>query len=156
MMKLILSALCACIASLGGAYGAMKYKSAAARPDEQRKEVKLETQKTRMISVPIIRQNDILGYIVARLEFVVDAALLKANGIPAESYVADEAFKIIYGRVANDFKSKQRQDLEAITASVAESVNKRMGNEVIKHVLVDSWTFLKSGPGGKVEDGKQH
>lgn len=141
MINAILGAFCACIASLGGLYAVMQFTSKSAS-HQQEKPAQIETAKTRMISVPIVSENVIRGYVIARFEFAMDAGLGKASGVPVESFVADQAFKVIYSYAAHDFKAVQKHDVAAISGRIIEGVNKRMGGDVVKHLLVDSWMFL--------------
>ena len=39
-------------------------------------------------------------------------------------------------------KTGRRQIIKAIAANVAVSANKRMGREIVKDVMIDSWAFL--------------
>ena len=141
MIRIIVAAICACAASLGGAFGAMKFKS---KPDSHKAETveKLETGKTRMISVPIISQNEVHGFVVARFEYVASVGGGKSGTVPLESYVSDEAFKVIYAHVGRDYKLLQKHDVAAITAAITDGVNKKVAPDTVRHVLIDSWMFL--------------
>ncbi|MEQ1673031.1 MAG: flagellar basal body-associated protein FliL, partial [Hyphomicrobium sp.] len=74
----------------------MKYKTSKSAAVAPAHKEKLETLKTRMISVPILANNNVQGFLVTRIEFVADVDMIKSRQVPAESFVADEAFKIVY------------------------------------------------------------
>ena len=143
MIRVIVCAICTCLATMAGAMGVMSWKSAAVSQSSAENTAKLVTAKTRMISVPVIVENEVKGYVVARFEFIANADLLSASHIEAESIVADEAFKVIYGDSARDFRNVRKTDVLGVTKSVREGVNKRLASEVIKDVLIDSWSLPK-------------
>ncbi len=144
MIQVIVCALLTCIVTIGAAFGMMTYNASGSEHAAEEKKVTLVSAKSRMISVPIISENKVQGYVVARFEYVADADLMKASKVPPESVLADEAFKIIYGSAGRDFRFAKKTDVEEVTASVREGVNKRWTAPVIKDVMIDSWSFLRN------------
>ena len=49
--------------------------------------------KTRMVSVPIMADGQVLGYVVTRLQFSADYRRLKPARCSRKPFVADEAFQ---------------------------------------------------------------
>jgi hypothetical protein len=143
LIKALILAAITCLSTLGGVYGAMALKSGlsakAAGHDDQNK---LQIMKTRMVSVPLVKDGELLGYIVTRLQFVADTDLVKLSSIQPEAFVADEAFRTIYESTPDDIRSPRKQALRQFTAEVVSATNKRVGRDVIKDVMIDSWTFL--------------
>ena len=86
--------------------------------------------------------GEVQGYVVARFEYVVDSERVKASAIPAESFVSDQAFKVIYAQAPRDLGTRQKHDFPAITKSITDGVNSRLGSEIIKDVLIESWNYL--------------
>ena len=142
MIRSVFLALIACLSTIGGLYGAMTWKANAAASNSEEQPNKLQVMKTRMVSVPLLSNGEVLGYVVARLQFVADTDAMKLSSIQPEVFVADEAFRQIYEKAPEDMKTGRRQIINAIAANVAESVNKRMGREIVKDLMIDSWAFL--------------
>lgn len=149
MIRILICAIATCIATVAGAMGVMSWKHAATSQSSAEDSTKLVTAKTRMISVPVIVDNEVKGYVVVRFEFIANADLIKASHVEIESVVADEAFKVIYGDSARDFRNVRKTDVLGVTKSVREGVNKRLAAEVIKDVLIDSWSYLRNREAAK-------
>lgn len=143
MIKVIVCALCSIFAALGASFAAVSYKNGARVAEVKETEAKLETLKTRMISVPVIANEIVKGYVVTRLEIVADAALIKASGVPTESIVADEAFRQIFSSLTSDLVTPLKPKLDPMMQAIVENVNKRLGKNVIKHLLIDSWSMVE-------------
>src|SRR5262249_18918413 len=89
MIKLIICGLWACAVTLASSYAVVYWQTggrASAAPDAKHEEPHeggggagggLEAVKTRMISVPIIADGAIQGYVLAQFSFTVDGSLMK-------------------------------------------------------------------------------
>ncbi len=142
MVRLIVLALITCLSTIGGVYGGLFWKESAKAAPVKDAQAKLLVMKTNMISVPILTNGEVLGYIVARLQFTADADLVKLSSVQPEAFVADEAFRQIYETTPNDIKTGRKQIIKDLAASVAAGANKRLGRDVVKDIMIDSWTYL--------------
>ncbi|MFT3732401.1 MAG: flagellar basal body-associated protein FliL [Hyphomicrobium sp.] len=142
MIRSLLVALIACLSTIGGFYGAMTWKASAKPANGEENQSKLQMMKTHMISVPLLSNGEVLGYIVTRLQFVVDTDLAKLSTVQPEVFVSDEAFRQIYEKAPEDMKNGHKQVLKELAANVADGANKRIGRAVVKDVMVDSWAYL--------------
>jgi len=127
---------------MGGVYGAVTWKKSASENPDKGAQANVQMMKTRMVSVPVMSDGQVLGYVVARLQFSAVTEELKASTVQPEPFVADEAFKRIYDTTPGDMKAGRKQALRVLTADIASGVNKRLGRNVIKDVFIDSWTYL--------------
>jgi len=127
---------------MGGVYGAVTWKKSASENTDKGVQANVQMMKTRMVSVPVMSDGQVLGYVVARLQFSAVTEELKASTVQPEPFVADEAFKRIYDTTPGDMKAGRKQALRVLTAYIASGVNKRLGRNVIKDVFIDSWTYL--------------
>jgi flagellar basal body-associated protein FliL len=132
----------ACLSTVGGVYGAVMWKTNAVESPEKESQGNVQLIKTRMVSVPIMADGQVLGYVVTRLQFSAFIDELKTSTVQPEPFVADEAFKRIYDTTPRDMKSGRKQALRELTADIATGVNKRLGRNVIKDVFIDSWAYL--------------
>jgi hypothetical protein len=134
--------LITCLSTIGGLYGAMSWKANAKAPDNQDAQSKLQVMKTRMVSVPLLTDGEVFGYVVTRLQFVADADLVKLSTVQPDVFVADEAFRQIYETAPDDMKSGRKQVLRELALKVTAGANKRIGRDVVRDVMIDSWSYL--------------
>lgn len=142
MIRMIILSIAACLSTMGGVYGAVTWKKSASENPDKGAQANVQMMKTRMVSVPVMSDGQVLGYVVARLQFSAVTEELKASTVQPEPFVADEAFKRIYDTTPGDMKAGRKQALRVLTADIASGVNKRLGRNVIKDVFIDSWTYL--------------
>ncbi len=142
MIRSLVLALITCLSTVGGVYGAMSWKAAAKASTDQSGKSQLQVMKTRMVSVPLLTDGEVLGYVVTRLQFVADTELLKLSSVQPELFVADEAFRQIYATAPEDMKNGRKQILKELATNVTAGANKRMGRDVVRDVMIDSWTYL--------------
>lgn len=131
-----------CLVTLGSAFGTTLWMKGSGPKEAEGPLVHTETMKTRMVSVPLISDDQVQGYLVARFEIVVDSDVLKDIPFKSDVFVADEAFRAMYGFTTKDFRMSQKQDLQVLTSNMVAGANKRMGAPVVKDVLIDSWTYV--------------
>lgn len=142
MVKLLALGLWVAICALGSAFGVMTWQHGKSDKHAEAAETKMTSLRTHNISVPMLESGQVQGYVVAKFEFSVDADKLKSSPVSPESLVSDEAFKLIYSRDVSDVSSAQKRDLRALTESIEQGVNKRAGEALIHHVLIENWSYL--------------
>jgi ATP-dependent Lon protease len=133
-----------CLVTLGAAYGAFLWQVNAKPVDPSQKgfNANKEAVKTRMISVPIIMENALQGYVMAQLTFTIDSKINKEMPIKAQEYLLDEAFKVIYSEGAIDFRKAKKQDLVGMSKKIADNANKRFGSPLVDDVLIQELNYL--------------
>lgn len=143
MIKLLLAGVWVCAITLGASYFAHSW---SAQPVPTTSEVTyfrgLDYVKPASISVPIIKAGVIEGYAIAQFVFTSPANLLAKMTVPAKVIFVDEAFKAIYANSNFDFLSNSKRDLDALTKTIAQNVNKRVAQEVVVEVMVESLNFV--------------
>lgn len=142
MIRMILLSLVACLSTVGGVYGAVMWKSSLSADPSKDEHAKLQILRTPMVSVPILLDGQVLGYVVTRLRFAADSELVKESSIQPEAFVADEAFRLIYETAPKDIKTGRKNALKELTENIASGANQRLGRNVVKDVMIDSWTYL--------------
>ena len=128
-MKLVLAGLWVAVVALGTAYGVALYlpggpdtKVAAAVP------VVLQSQKTRVINVPMVIDGALHGFVAAQFAFTED--------------LLDEAFRAIYSDPALDPRHLEKYDLQKLTARLVKSTNDRLGAPLVKDVLIENFAYI--------------
>lgn len=145
MIKPILTGVWVCAATMGSAYlGAAWQRPAAvatAKHDHTASS-DLVPIRTRMISVPVVAEGGIHGYVVAQFAFTAPAKLMKHMAVKPDLFVLDEAFQLIFSGEMIDFRQFKKQDLPALGRKIAENVNKRLGTHVVEDVLVQELNYV--------------
>jgi hypothetical protein len=153
MLRLLLIGIWTCSVTLASTYGAAYWKSHRAAPQPEAHAEKLEVRKVKPISVPIISEGQLRGYISAEFSYVVVAPEKSHGGghgeaaagdgaLDADSYVMDEAFRRLYADNNMDFRHIEKFDLNAFTHEVTQRVNDRLGSALVRETLVKSFAFI--------------
>jgi hypothetical protein len=144
MIKPILTGVWVCAATMGSAYlGAVWQRPAAvSEPHDHGASSDLALMRTRMISVPVVADGAIRGYVVAQFAFTAPAKLMKQMSVKPDLYVLDEAFQLIFSGEMIDFRQFKKQDLPALGRKIAENVNKRLGVRVVEDVLIQELNYV--------------
>jgi hypothetical protein len=146
MIKPILTGMWVCAVTMGAAYvGATWQRPAAAASDHRpgrHASGDLAPTKTRMISVPVVADGAIRGYVVAQFAFLASAKVVKHLPVKPDLFVVDEAFQLIFSGEMIDFREFKKQDLPALGKKITENVNKRLGERVVEDVLVQELNYV--------------
>jgi hypothetical protein len=172
MIKLILSGLWVCLVTLLSTYGVITWHGTgatppaahaaapaagpAAKPGSEHEAAVLlagmESIKTKMISVPIVADNAVQGYVMAQFVITVDSKEMKRFSIKPDIFLVDEAFRAIFAGGSIDFRQFKKQDLAGLTKQIAGNVNKRLGVRLIEDVLVHELNYI---PKDQVRGGQK-
>lgn len=101
----------------------------------------LEHKKTQPINIPMIANGKIEGYVVAQFVYLADTHRLKQLPVPPDVFIADEAFRTLYS-TSLDFRHLDKYDLGSLTKALVETVNKRLGVEVVEDMLVEQFIYV--------------
>ena len=102
----------------------------------------MDFEKTRAISVPMISDGKVRGYIVAQFVYTIDSATLRELAIPPNPYIVDEAFRAIFNDQSIDFDHLKTYDIDSLTAHIKDSVNSRMQAKLVHDILVEEFSFF--------------
>jgi hypothetical protein len=142
-MRSLVVGLWVCVVTLASTYGGAYWKSHQnANSSSDNHSEKLEVRKVKAITVPIVSDGSVQGYISGEFSYVVDGANKSRVAIDPESYFMDEAFRRIYANNKLDFHHIEKFDLNELTKEITLHVNQRLGAEYLKETLVKSFTFI--------------
>ena len=102
----------------------------------------LQSQKTRVIDVPVLVDGALRGFVAAQFVLTEDGNVLKTLQVPPDAYLLDEAFRAIYSDAALDPRHVERYDLQKLTARLVKSTNDRLGAPVLKDVLIENFSYV--------------
>lgn len=143
MIKFIAAALWICAATLGAVF--YSFQAAGERGvGEPPKPMLggLDYVKTDIISVPLIRDAKIDGYFLTKLVYTVEPNQIKKLSIPAPALITDQVYSYLYSNPQIDFTKKETIDLDAFRKAIRDTVNARVGVELVHDVLIDQVNFL--------------
>jgi len=146
VIKFIVAAIWIC----GVTIGSMIYAFSGAQKDGAAGEEAAATYfggldyvKTDVLSVPIVRDAAVQGYFIARFVYTAEQKRLAAMTVPAESMLIDEAFTYLYSNPIFNFSGDGSPvDIEAFRVGLRDAMNKRLGEDLIKEVLIEQVDYL--------------
>jgi hypothetical protein len=144
MIRLILAGAWTCVITLAASYAAVSWQRTQVMPEPHAEGLAgtLETVRTRMISVPVIRSGAIQGYVTAQFSFTADAATLKNMPVKADIVVLDEAFTAIYSDDALDFRNLKKQDLGGLMKRIVDGSNRRFGARIVEDIFIQELSYI--------------
>ncbi len=143
MIKIVLVGLWVCVVSLLSSFVAAQWKADAepAPPEEPFLEG-LEYRKLQPLTVPMISDGTLKGYVLAKLVFTADARAIREFPLEPEPFVVDEAFREIYVNGKVEFGELQKYDLDALTEAIKQNANLRLGPDFVRDVLVEEINYV--------------
>ncbi len=104
MVRMLLLGLVVVIATLGGSYAAMQMPRGASHAEADAGE-KTEVVKIDPISVPVVREGKIQGYVIGRFAFSAPASEIRKDKDALILYVSEAIFLSVYEEEEFDFST---------------------------------------------------
>lgn len=142
MIRLVLSGLWVCVVTLAASYTAASWKADRPVAATEAGVEGLQYQTTHVISVPMIKDGSVQGYVVAQFVYTIDGATLKRLSVPPEVFLLDEAFRTIYSDANLDFEHLEKYDINKLTQNLIQQTNVRLKGEIIRDVLVQEFNYI--------------
>lgn len=151
MIRLIVAGLWICLVTALSSYAAtFWYKQGSAEAEGEKLFGGLQSVQTTIVSVPVISEGAVQGYVLAQFTFTIKSDVMKRMSVKPDVFLVDAAFKSIYGAEAAELRGARKQDLVALTATIKSKVNERFGKDLVEDVLIEKFTFV---PKNEVRDG---
>jgi hypothetical protein len=100
------------------------------------------------MSVPVIANGVMQGYVLAQVTLTLKRDLLKTLPQPPEFPIADSVFKVLYAEEQVDFKHLKKQDLDKVSNAILESVNARAAGPLVENVYIQELHYLSKQEAG--------
>jgi hypothetical protein len=144
VLKYLVIGFWVCGVALGSAYGVMLWQAQQQHDlaHAPKPKIQVEQFKTKMISVPIVYNDMVVGYVLAQFSFTVRPDVMETLDVKPDLYLIDEAFRIIYGGEVINFQNLRKPDVAALGKAIKENVNKRIGKRIIHDVFVRELNYL--------------
>jgi len=140
MMRSVLLGSVAIAATLGGHFASGMLSSpqrSGDAPQEQIDVVKLEP-----ISVPVIRDGKVVGYVIARLSVLAPSADAKTHKELIAAYAGEGVFRGIYEEKSFDFSEMRAADVSELGRRIVEIANKKLGKPILREAAIESINFV--------------
>lgn len=152
MIRFLVIGVWVCVVALASSYAAAYWVTSA---DQAKTEdhylAGLEYRRLPVITIPMIIDGSVKGYVLAKFVFTADAGQLRKLPIDPSIFAVNAAFQEIYvnGRVEGGKMSKY--NLPDMLERIKQATNAHLNGEVVREVLVDSLNYidktdLRSGP----------
>ena len=142
MIKFVIAALWLVVVTLGTVMFSFSLSGPKAKAPEPAFFGGLDYVKTDIISVPLMKDQEVYGYFLTRLVYTVEPAVMKTLSLPADALLVDQVYTYLYANPQIDFADYARLDLDKLRNGIRESVNKRVGKDLIHDVLIEQIDFL--------------
>ncbi len=142
MIKPVLTGLWMCAVVAVTSHFVVDYRAKAAGAKAEDKFYGLAYKKTRVVTVPIIANGAIDGYVVAQFVFTGDAEQLRVAPLPPEAFIVDEAYQAIFSSPNIDFRRMKSFDMQGFLRRVAQRSNERLGRDMVRDLMVEEFNFV--------------
>ncbi len=143
MIKTLLIGLWVCIVALGSTFFFITMQTQSVSSEAAQKESSaVEFIKTDMVSVPVIKEGKVQGYLVTQISFAVNTAETLKLSFEPTPYLIDVAYRTLYENSDVDFSRLKTQDLSVLTQKIAAAANTKFGSEVVKDVLLNEINYV--------------
>ena len=95
-----------------------------------------------MLSVPVLKHGGIVGYFLTRLVYTVDPVEIKKLSVPAPTLINDQVYTYLFTNPNIDFSQIETLDLDAFRNGLRDSINKRIGEDMIHDIMIEQIDFL--------------
>jgi hypothetical protein len=102
----------------------------------------LEFKKPAAITVPMISDDRLRGYVVAKIVYTANAKDAGAFPLDPQPFVLDEAFRRIYTDGKIEFGHLAKYNLDQMTKSIKDAVNARLGVNLVNDVLIEELNYV--------------
>ncbi len=115
------------------------------------------------LTVPVIANGGVQGYVIARITLSVKRDLLKTLPQPPDLVLTDSVFKTIYAEEQVDFKHLVKQDLNNLSNTIRDNANAIAGVPLVENAFIQELHYLSRqeaaagfGVGAGVNAGLPH
>jgi hypothetical protein len=120
MMKNVMAGFWVCAVTLASCYAAVTWTVGKAPTEEKGNYEGLQYKKLPPMNIPIVAEIS----------------------VPPEAFIQDEVFRYVYADETLDFKKLSRYNVNGMIGNVREKINKRLGAEIVKEILVENFNFV--------------
>ena len=145
MIKSVFAGLWVVAVTLGSVYF---MTGLLAKPDEVKADPNyyagIDYVKMELVGVPVIRDGDMQGYVLAQLVYTADGKVLEKLSVKPDVFIKDAMIKKIYADDTTDFRKMKKYQLDALLAALKKDTNGRYGKPILKEILIERLDYMKT------------
>jgi len=143
VLKLVAIGVWVILICAGATFGSAYFSgNGEAEKTPEESDLGLEELKSEMTSIPVMRNGDVVGYVILQLSFAADRGILEKVKLDPLPFINDAAFRVIFASTDIEFRRLRRENIDALTVAIAKEANARIGAELVRHVLVQQVNFV--------------
>lgn len=142
MIKILLVGLWVCALTLGGVYAAVSFSGKPGENAEAKAETPTEYVAGEILSLPVVTDNAVTGYFLAKVSVTVDSEKAKKVHLPIAPYITDQLFGLLVGDKLIDLPTAGSFDVAGLKTKVKDGINGQVGEELVTGVIVEQLDFL--------------
>lgn len=104
---------------------------------------KSELMKLDAVSVPVIRNRQLEGYVVIKVILEVDSDEFKKNRVALQAYGTEVTLLTVYEDQDTEFFASKPINFDAITSRIVKRGNSRLGRPVFSAAAVEGIQYIK-------------
>lgn len=138
MIRIFFTAVWLCAVTMAGVYGGtlmaknrQPAEELAVAPRSPKNYV-----ETDLTAVPVISGNDIEGYFLTRMAFILDETKNIRTDIPIELLLNDYYLGYAYNNENIDFRHSERFDLNKFSDGLVQYINRKLGVDIVVYNLI--------------------
>ena len=143
MLKLVAVGIWVSLVTAGATFASVYLASGESGVNSEKADAGVEELTSEMTSIPIMRDGDIIGYLILQMSFAADKAVLEEKKLDPMPFLKDAAFRVVFASTDIDFRRLKKEDLDRLTADVAKEANARLGGELVRNVLLQQFNFVR-------------
>lgn len=140
MIRTAVVGLWVCAVTLVGGYFGTQWQPKT--NDSHAAAEKVATFKIKPLSIPILKNGDVSGYVVCRFTYLASADVIKGLAVKPDAFVMDAAFSSIYTGRDMDITKLNKDSWNDVAKSVKAAVNVRYGRDVLQDLVLDEFTYV--------------
>jgi len=144
LIKFIIMGIWVLLVTLGGLFvgNMMSDGEAALNTDIDKEDEEKRTQaNTDIMTVPVMVEGQVKGYILVQLTFVMDEKIKSEIDLPLVPFVNDAVFTEFFGSYT-DVHQVEKVRFEPSRERLIANINQRFGMPIIKDLLVQQFNFI--------------
>ncbi|KAA0699536.1 hypothetical protein DTW90_09145 [Neorhizobium sp. P12A] len=142
MVKFIITGVWACVVALGAVYGSVWMATRPAPDPAATEKAQQEYVKGESINIPVIANEQVTGYFLTTISFMMDKDKAKDLKVPLTQLTTDELFSLLVGNKMIDLSHTSNFNLAAFRDDIKKNMNERLGGEYVESVLVEQLDYL--------------
>jgi flagellar basal body-associated protein FliL len=143
MLKLVGIGIWVILVTAGATFASVFLNSGKDSGEQEAADLGVEQLSTEMMSIPVIREGDVMGYLVMQLSFAADRAMLEDKKVDPVPFLRDAAFRTIFSDTDIDVRRLKKKDLDTLTTAIVQEANQQLGKELVRNVLFEQINYVK-------------